>query len=72
MSKWTAMVRALNDRGMTYAQIADRVGLATSTVGDLANGRYQSPRGDAAVALAMLHAEKFPVCNSELDQQKAG
>lgn len=58
MSEWTAKTRDLNATGMTYAQIGAAIGLAPSTVGDLAAGRYKSPRGDAAMALAKLHAER--------------
>lgn len=40
---------------MTLAEIGAQAGLATSTVGDLANGRSSSPRGDAALKLYQLH-----------------
>lgn len=40
---------------MTLAEIGQQTGLATSTVGDLANGRSSSPRGDAALKLHLLH-----------------
>jgi hypothetical protein len=58
MSTWTQKVIDLNKAGMTYAEIGALIRLAPSTVGDLANGKYKSPRGDAALALARLHAEK--------------
>lgn len=60
MSTWTQKVIDLNKSGMTYAEIGAVICLAPSTVGDLANGKYKSPRGDAAIALARLHAERCP------------
>lgn len=55
MSIWTQRVKDLNGAGMTYAEIAVEIHLAPSTVGDLANGRYNTPRYEAAVALKDLH-----------------
>lgn len=43
---------------MTLAQIGEEIGLATSSVGDLANGYSESPRGDAALKLHALHEAK--------------
>jgi hypothetical protein len=58
MSIWTQKVKDLQASGMTYAEIGTAINLAPSTVGDLAAGKYKSPRGDAAILLAQLHAEK--------------
>lgn len=55
MSIWTQRVKDLNSAGMTYAEIAVEIHLAPSTVGDLAKGRYKTPRYEAAVALKALH-----------------
>lgn len=55
MSKWAERIRELQAAGMTLAEIGNAVGLATSTVGDLANGRSASPRGEAALKLHALH-----------------
>jgi transcriptional regulator with XRE-family HTH domain len=55
MSKWAERIRELQAAGMTLAEIGARIGLATSTVGDLANGRSESPRGEAALKLHSLH-----------------
>lgn len=60
MNDWTQKVKDLSEAGMTYAEIGVAIGLAPSTVGDLACGRYRSPRGDAAVALAALHSQRCP------------
>jgi len=43
---------------MTLAEIGNEIGLATSSVGDIANGRTESPRGDAAMRLYELHATR--------------
>lgn len=61
MSKWAKRIRALQLQGMTLAEIGVKVGLATSTVGDLANGRSESPRGEAALKLDVLHRALCPV-----------
>lgn len=58
MSTWKQKVLDLNATGMTYAEIGAVIRLAPSTVGDLASGKSKSPRGDAAIALAQLHADK--------------
>lgn len=64
ISTWTQKVNELNAGGMTYAEIGVAIGLATSTVGDLAAGRYKSPRGDAAMALAKLHDDRCTARNA--------
>lgn len=43
---------------MTLAQIGVEIGLATSSVGDLANGWSESPRGEAALKLDKLHRDR--------------
>jgi len=55
MNTWAQRIRDLQSYGMTLQQIADQVGLATSSIGDIANERSEAPRGDAAVALYELH-----------------
>ena len=64
MSTWKQKVLDLNATGMTYAEIGAVIHLAPSTVGDLASGKSKSPRGDAALALAQLYAEKFPAATN--------
>jgi hypothetical protein len=58
MSVWTQKVIDLKALGLSYTAIGNLIGLAPSTVSDLAAGRYKSPRGDVAVKLAALHAKK--------------
>lgn len=60
MITWAERIRALQAAGLTLSAIGSEVGLATSTIGDLANGRSESPRGDAAIK---LHALYERVCN---------
>lgn len=58
MSTWATRVRDLQEVGMTLSEIGDEIGMATSSVGDIANGRSASPRGDAALKLHALHQLK--------------
>ena len=55
MTTWQSRISDLQASGLTYANIAQLTGMAPSTVGDLASGRTQSPRGNAAVKLDKLH-----------------
>lgn len=55
MNQWSKRIRDLQLSGMTFKEIGDEVGIAISTVGDLATGRTREPRGDAALALRDLH-----------------
>jgi transcriptional regulator with XRE-family HTH domain len=57
MSTWQARIKDLKKAGLTLAEIAERTGLAPSSVGDLATGRTASPRGEAAVLLDRLHSQ---------------
>lgn len=67
INDWTRRVRELNGIGMTYAEIADHVGLSPGAVGDIASGRSgkEGPRGDAALKLDALHALKVGRRNLE-------
>lgn len=55
MNTWAERISQLQGLGMTYAEIADAVGAAPSTIGDLASERSKSPRGDLAIRLHGLH-----------------
>jgi transcriptional regulator with XRE-family HTH domain len=55
MSTWAQRIRDLQAAGMTFQAIGEEIGLATSSVGDIANGRSSSPRGEAAIKLHALH-----------------
>lgn len=58
MSTWAQRVRDLQAAGMKLSEIGEAIGLATSTIGDLANGRIKAPGGDAAVKLMELHRDR--------------
>lgn len=58
MQTWSERISQLQSLGMTYAEIADAVGAAPSTIGDLASGRSRSPRGDLAIRLHGLHVAR--------------
>lgn len=53
---------------MTLGQIGEAIGLATSTVSDIAQGRTSEPRGEAAVKLYSLHQR---VCGQHTQRQAA-
>jgi len=57
MKTWSERIRELQAAGFTLAAIGEAVGLATSSVGDLAVGRNLEPKGDAALKLHELHAK---------------
>lgn len=65
MNSWAKKIRDLQRRDMTLSQIAIAIGLATSSVGDIARGRSASPRGDAALKLQALHFERCKDQNSD-------
>lgn len=52
---WSGKVRDLQGAGLTLAEIGTRIGLAISSVGDIATARSSSPHGEAAVRLYHLH-----------------
>lgn len=58
MATWADRIEALRDKGMTLSEIGELVGLATSSVSDLAQGHSASPRGDAAIKLDALYRER--------------
>lgn len=66
MQTWSERISQLQGLGMTYAEIADAVGAAPSTIGDLASGRSKSPRGDLAIRLHGLHVAR---CSAEARPQ---
>jgi transcriptional regulator with XRE-family HTH domain len=52
---WSQRIRQLQKSGLTLQEIADQIGLTKSGVGDLAVGRNEQPRADAAFKLHDLH-----------------
>ena len=55
--------------GFSLRDISDAIGLSRGAVGDLAVGRNQSPKGDAALALDALHREH---CVRRQESTRAG
>lgn len=60
MSTWSKRIRDLQAAGLKLSEIGEKIGMSTSGVGDIANDRTDSPRGDAALALDKLHREICP------------
>lgn len=58
MVTWSSRIRDLQQSGLTFAEIGALVGLATSSIGDIATGRSGSPRGEAAIRLHELHRRR--------------
>jgi hypothetical protein len=52
---WASRIIDLEQSGLTCVAIAEQVGIAPSTIGDLKSGRSASPRGEAALRLDALH-----------------
>lgn len=55
MTTWASRIGDLQGTGLTLADIAEQIGVAPSTVGDLKTERSASPRGEAALKLDALH-----------------
>jgi transcriptional regulator with XRE-family HTH domain len=60
MDTWASRIRDLQTAGLTLSDIAEKVGLSVSSIGDIATGRTESPRGDAALKLYELHKSTVP------------
>lgn len=58
MSTWSTRIRDLMAAGMKQSEIGAEVGLATSTISDLANERTKAPGGEAALKLFELHQKR--------------
>jgi transcriptional regulator with XRE-family HTH domain len=58
MNTWAKRIRDLRELGMTLAEIGTEIGIATSSVSDIATGRTKEPGGDAALKLHGLHLER--------------
>lgn len=58
MDTWASRIRDLQDSGLTQREIGEAIGLATSTVSDIANERTGAPGGEAAIKLHALHIER--------------
>lgn len=75
MINWKSVIADLESWGWTRHGLAEHCGLRYSTLCDLANGRSNEPRGNAAVRLNDLHrAKQQPAATAPLpvsDQQQA-
>jgi transcriptional regulator with XRE-family HTH domain len=60
MNAWAKRIKDLQEAGMTQAEIATKIGMSASGVGDIAQSRTKAPTGDAALALDRLHRETCP------------
>lgn len=58
MITWASRIQDLRDLGMTLAEIGAEIGIATSSVSDIATGRTKEPGGDAALKLHELHRSR--------------
>jgi DNA-binding transcriptional MerR regulator len=61
-SPWSKRIRALQDAGFTLQEIGEVIGLTVGGVGDLAVGRNEAPRGEAALKLHAMHLKH---CNGK-------
>jgi transcriptional regulator with XRE-family HTH domain len=62
MDTWASRIRDLQSVGkLKLSDIAEKIGVSTSSIGDIATGRTKSPRGDAALKLFELHKSLVPV-----------
>jgi transcriptional regulator with XRE-family HTH domain len=57
---WPELIKQLQARGLTQAELARRCGVAQSTVSDLSGGRTKSPSFELGAALVRLHKETEP------------
>lgn len=65
LDTWASRIRDLQQAGLTLSDIGSRVGLSTSSIGDIATGRTESPRGDAAIKLFELHKQRHELTARE-------
>lgn len=55
---WAELIEDLEGAEMPLKDIADHIGLTSSSVSDIKNGRSKAPGGTAAVLLYQLHQQK--------------
>lgn len=56
---WTSIIKDLLDSGLTQHKIAELVGVAQTTISEMANGRIKEPGWSKGQALIKLHAGIF-------------
>jgi len=54
-TSWQQRILDLEQTGLSVTLIAERVGLAKSTISGIKTGASKAPTGDAAIALFLLH-----------------
>jgi IS30 family transposase len=62
---WARKIGQLEKAGMSLVGISRAVGVSTSTISELKQGRTQQPRGNAALKLIELHER---TCNTKSAQ----
>jgi transcriptional regulator with XRE-family HTH domain len=56
MSEWSERICRIEASGVTLTELAERIGVPVSTLGDIKTGRSKQPRGMTAVKLYELAA----------------
>lgn len=56
--EWNKLVEELKEAGMTQAEIAEQIGVATGTLSELCTGKVIEPRWSKGDALIALHADR--------------
>lgn len=51
MSEWSERICRIEASGVTLTELAERIGVPVSTLGDIKTGRSKQPRGMTAVRL---------------------
>lgn len=54
MSEWSERICRIEASGVTLTELAERLGVPVSTLGDIKTGRSKQPRGMTAVRLYEL------------------
>lgn len=54
---WNKIVTEIKESGLTQAEIADAIGVATGTLSELCSGKVGEPKWSKGDALLALHAK---------------
>lgn len=52
---WPSIIKDLLDSGLTQARVAELIGVAQTTISEMANGRIKEPGWSKGQALLALH-----------------
>lgn len=55
---WHKIVTEIKESGLTQAEIADAIGVATGTLSELCSGKVSEPKWSRGDALISLHADR--------------